>query len=552
MQKSILSFVIIFFLSINFVWAQVKVKGRAFSSGKNVIASIYYKDSHLLTPIDANGQFEATLPRFEECILLFYGIDLLPRALSFNTYESCPQPIPVSVNLTTGDIESKGYLLAGPSQRFVMDGRGYKTSKFDLDNLEDKEGYASLMAIMARDLKIFYEQKKFPEERISNTSNVPQGKITKTDHQIGEEIYQLLQQKKVLKQQVEQQQARFAANSANSCQQELALLNKEMEFAQLEYDLSNLYLQKEQIQIRKKEFSQQSAGKFKLNKAKDSFVAAEASYKIAALNLENKELDCQADKLEVQIQNSQGNAARLNIKKAEMDINRLQKRYKNARQLTEYHNQLANKKTGRDRIVELAYAQKYISEQEELQLFQKKNIVSIWKYKNQQSGKYQEQIELAQNAYTQQREIAWQAEMAYLEHMWHLRKEPEVEDLIADIYNRQNGILAVKLNTREEEQLAEIPEAPPSSGNAMLNNIAFKEKKGEEGNDVQTFSLEEDYYEIVINSKGQKQYSKNNKPITKLTYRLETQRKFGEMLENIRYEEEKNTLWEFFKRKIQQ
>ena len=116
------------------------------------------------------------------------------------------------------------------------------------------------------------------------------------------------------------------------------------------------------------------------------------------------------------------------IKTKRLDINnvRMTSRLENARKLYKQHNLLANDLTGRDRVVQLANAQKYISQKEEIKLFQAENNLAKWRIKGAENDQLNNHVASAEKAYLKQREIAFQAEMAYLEHMWHLRETTSV------------------------------------------------------------------------------------------------------------------------------
>lgn len=223
-------------------------------------------------------------------------------------------------------------------------------------------------------------------------------------------------------------------------------------------------------------------------------------------------------------------------------------RLQNAKKLYKQHNLLANDLTGRDRVVQLANAQKYISQQEEIKLYQSENNLEIWKIKNEEAKKYNIQVEMAQKAFLRQRENAFQAEMAYLEHMWHLRDKPSVKGVLDDIFARQNDLLDVYQPKRPA--LEEIVEETETLTDAeLLSNIKI-ESNTRENSRTKKLTFKQDYYEIVENDKG-RTYFKNGVPVTKLTYEFETKRKFGEILENVKEEERRKRLWDLFKKRIQ-
>jgi len=233
-----------------------------------------------------------------------------------------------------------------------------------------------------------------------------------------------------------------------------------------------------------------------------------------------------------------------------LDINniRMTSRLQNARKLYKQHNLLANDLTGRDRVVQLANAQKYISQQEEIKLYQAENNLKKWKIKNEQDKIYNSQVELANTAFLKQRENAFQAEMAYLEHIWHLREIPNVKGVLDDIFARQNDLLDVVQTNRPDVE-EPIEEAEEITDAELLSKIKI-ESNTRDGGRSKKLTFEQDYYEIKENDKG-RTYFKNGKPITRITYEFETKRKFGQILENVKEEERRKRLWDLFKKRIQ-
>ena len=553
---------------------QVLVEGKLSSSkGANLLISTFSKDSHQLVPVSSDGSYQASLPRFEECLLVFYSINAKPEIYSFNTEESLAEAIKLNVQLEGPKPRSQERLQSGPAKRYVTQNGSYTSSKFNLDEVRDKADFASLMAYVSKALFDYYNNSVLPPEKIGYTSNTNEGLIRKSEHKLGEEIYLLLTKKRALNSHLQELNQQYSnldnTNETKACNFEFTLLKKEATFAKVEFDLAEKEWQKEKLLVRRRENAGGSASSKKVINAEKKKNQKRKEYEIASLNMKNKQADCWELRLqkEIEYEISKGEAAdmdKVEIRKIEVNNVRMKKRYENARQLYQQHNSLANDLTGRDRVVQLANAQKYIAEQSKIKLYQVENNLAKWKIKAKKDPALNRQVNMASQEYLKQREYAFQAEMAYLEHMWYLRDRPQVKDVLDDLFTRQNGLLALeKINRPEEEEdLVEENENPdlaadePSTSNQgpsdaeILANVRIESRTTENGQ-TKKLIFKQDYYEIVVDSKGNKTYTKNGKPITKLTYEFETKRKFGDILENVKVEERRKKLWDLFKKRIE-
>ena len=138
--------------------------------------------------------------------------------------------------------------------------------------------------------------------------------------------------------------------------------------------------------------------------------------------------------------------------------------------------------------------------------------------------------------------------MAYLEHIWHLREKPSVQPILDDIFARQNDLLDIVQTNRPQTE--EPVSATETETDAELLSQIKIESNTREDSRTKTLTFDQDYYEIIENGKT-RQYFKNGKPITRITYEFETKRQFGEILENVKNEERRRRLWDLFKKRIQ-
>lgn len=538
--------------------AQVTVLGNVTNVGqRNILVSVYSEGSHQLVPVGGDGKFVCNLPRFEECLIAIYSAQSDAKTFSVNTDMAASEPIKLFVSLDGEAPRKENLRMNGPVKRYVTDGYAYKTEEFNLDNVTDKPKFAALMSQLGNNISDFYLDKKLPEERLSITTNTNDAAIRKSEHRLGQEIYLLLNKKRAQAKNLKEVQEKYELDNSKGvprCKTEYALLKAEATYTKTSYLLAKAEYQKENLIIRRIENTSKTSASRKMREAEKKMKVLEKENEIAGLTLINKQADCweldaQA-KLEKELE--KGDAADLTfVKTKRLDINniRMTSRLQNAKLLYKQHNLLANDLTGRDRVVQLANAQKYISQQEEIKLYQAENHLEIWKIKNETEKRYNKQVEMAKTAFLKQREYAYQAEMAYLEHMWHLREKPSVKGELDDIFTRQNELLDIIQIVRPEITNVDEPAAESMTDAELLSNIKI-ESSTRENSRSKKLTFKQDYYEIVENDKGRKYY-KNGAAITKLTYEFETKRKFGEILENVREEDRRQRLWDLFKKRIQ-
>ena len=538
------------------ILAQVMVEGKVNTRGKNILVSIYSKDSHHLIPVNDNGSFECRLPRYEECVLVAYEKSNGPKTFSFNTEQSCSESIRLNITLDEPRPGNRDLLMVGPKARYVTNGTSFSKETFNLDNVKDKSTYAIMMSSISKDLDGFYKNNIIPKRRIGYGSKTQESAIIKTEHKLGEEIYQLLVKKRSLQAQLDVLNSNYSSGAVSDyrqCDMDLTLLKKEASFEKIDFELAKKRLDKEKFIVRRRETAGKTASNDGVRNATRNMNTQRRKYEIAALNMKNKQADCWELKLQsdidAQIESGRSrNDAAIKIKQIDISDVRYKQRIDNARKLMMHHNQLASDYTGRDRLVELMNAQKYIYEQEQVKLYTKENNLSRWRYKDDGTGKYQKQIQMAQEQVGYQREIAFQAEMAYLEHVWNLRGKAEVGDYVEDLFNRQNDLLAVPLIPRHEEKEQEeaLENIPDEEILAAVKVNQIVDERGE----VKEVTFETDVYEVIIDRKGQKTYKKNGSSITALTYKFETKRRFGEIIERVTEEGRKKTLWDLFRKKV--
>jgi hypothetical protein len=537
--------------------AQIIVNGNVGNMlGRNILVSIYSEGTHQLIEVEGDGKFVAELPRFEECLIVVYGAKTQPITYSFDTQQGATEPIKLSINLNSEQPKEESVRIDGPQKRYTTDGYAYTTAKFNLDNVKDKPKFALLMSKMSVDLKTFYKDRVLPKERLGLNTTSNDAVARKSEHRIGQEIYETLNRKRMQEKNLAKIKAQYTADHSagmERCQVEYTYLKAEATYIKTSYELAKLEYEKEKLIVRRNENNGRSASTRKLIEAEKKRDRLEKEKEIAGITLINKQADCweldaQA-KLDLEMQ--KGDAAdQTMVSVRRLDINniRMTSRLQNAKKLYKEYNLLANDLTGRDRVVELANAQKYIAEQEEIKLYQAENTLEKWKIKHQAENIYGRQVEAANNAFLKQREDAFQAEMAYLEHIWHLLEKPGLEPIVEDIFARQNDLLAiVQPNRPILEQPVAVAETETDA--ELLAQIRIESNTREDSR-TKKLTFDQDYYEIIDDGTS-RQYFKNGKPITRITYEFETKRQFGEILENVKDVERRSRLFDLFKKRIQ-
>ncbi len=561
-------FLLLIMLSLHFsVSAQVELEGKVnVTNAEQIYFSVFAEGSHRLYRLEKNGKFSCRLPRYEECIIAFYEKNSQPKTISINTEVGASSGIKLNLSLAAGKPKSNQKITVAPHKRYISNGSSYTPQSFDLDKVKDKTGYALLMSKVSKGLEKFYSTGSLPSQETSYSSNMTVAELRKSEHRLGQEIFLLLKKKKALETQVRDLNAKRNAELVSSfkeCEQDFTILKKEASLKNVVHELAKKELDKEKMQARRLEEKGGTNTRDKVRKASQHMLNTRMQYEVAALNMKNKQSDCWEFKMQQEIDAKiQAGVAyddpEILVKQLEISNVRFSKRLENAKELYQYHNRLANDLTDRDRLVSLANAQKYIAEKEELKLFQLENKLKAWRYKDGGTGKFDRQINGALKRVDRQWEIAYQAEMGYLEHMWHLRRHPVVEYKdIDNLYNRQSGLLAVypfRKDPPKEDDISavindpEIPK-PKASTEEILANVRVEETTDSRGA-VKTVRMDDvDVYEIIEDKKGNRRYIKNGKPITKLTYVFETKRQFGRIIENVTIEDSKSTIWDLFKKK---
>jgi hypothetical protein len=563
----------------------VQIKGTVMGlTGKSAFVSVVTATDHKLYNIAPNGSYNCMVKPFTEYVLAFYAQGNHPQLFSINTDNAPKTVLEVNLQLATGKPEKQQLMMVAPTGRYYYAAGGFKNSVFDLDQVRDKMNFGQAIAKAFQVINQFYETGKVETNKANVSAfDIPVATKGKTEHELGDEIAALL----VRKEQLEQNKISLATSlkdyltgqtSANEQEQECIrqadLLKNNTSIANIQVDIAQRRVQQMELRIKRTTSADEQTGLAKeLYKLKDKLEAAQTNREIATLEYENKTADCQLSKLltTIETQKNQESAMRksdteIATLELEADNLRLKKWHDNSRALAEKYNKAANYVTGRERKVQLAVAQHYVAQEMEARLRLAEN--KLGNLRSTKNAQNQSLITAVEKEVESLRQRAYQARMGYEEHMWHLRDEADMNpDIVNKVFVDNSKLLTLNPIVRPEpEVVATTPDTESASTSNILTfeeleamtddeiiaaAVAINDEEEPAKGTTRTVKIMGESYEIVVNTKGEKKYFKNNKPVTALTYRFETVRKFGQFLENIRYEDRKVRLIDKFRIKTE-
>ncbi len=553
----------VFPLFLSNLSAQVKLKLNVTGQKSNTSAYVTayaQKDKKTLTI--SQGRASLELIRYEQYIVMVYQKGRKPFAMSLDT-EKAPRELTVNVNLKQGTVEQEDY---SPALHYKGRGGRYAARAFDLDEVSDKPKCGALMQEANEEIRKFYAKGSMPRITKSRSGFKDDSAMRKTEHQIGQDIYKLLGKKRALELDLERLNEIGAKEifpdaspqtKKDACSHNLKILRREKQFYEVSYKLAQSELDKVEVAMNKAvKKGLDSPGK-ELAKSRKKLEMARQLFEAADLNYKNKKADCWELELRLDLEQTLDSKEKALL---EIEINnvRLYQRKQNAKRLYSIHNKMAMDVTERDRQVQLAKAQKFVSDHAKARVAITQNKLKKLMIKDNGTGSQKSQLGIMRRELVKNEELAFQAEMGYLEHMWHLRTVKDLDgDFVDDLFLRQSKLYDLeKLPDRNKPEDFVEGYDPNSSimeqAEALFNSFVELNEKEDDRGKVQEVEFKDDYYEIVVSPNGAKSYYKNNKPITSLTYRFETIKKFGEFLQNIRIEEEKRKRFlDFFRKRTE-
>lgn len=565
MRKSlqiILPLILLSFLTndlIGQVKLNLKVSGLKGSNPAYVTA---FSEKDKKTERISKGAASLELIRYSQYVVVVYQKGRKPYVVSLDT-EKATRQLEANVFLEDGKIIQKDY---SPVLHYSNIGGRYSGRSFDLDEVRDKPAFGSQMQEANEDIKRFYTTNQLPTISKERSGFQDDKSMTKTEHNIGQDIYKLLGKKRALELDLERiSQNGFKevypdsdpATRISACEYNLNILRREKQYYEVSYKLAKSEVEKTEVMVNKqiKKGGAYSEKELKIKRSKLEF--AKKEFDVADLNYKNKKTDCWEMNLRADMESTMDPAQKQVL---ELEINdiRLYQRKQNAKRLYTIHNQMAMDVTERDRLVQLAQAQKFVSDHAKARVALIQNKIKKLEIKDKGTGQLKSKIASAKQDLIKRQEQAFQAEMGYLEHMWNLRTRADLDgQFVDDLYFRQTKLLNLEKapDRNRTEDFVEGYDSGSSiieQSDALFNAVVTLSTKKDSRGDVQEVKFNDDFYEIVMDSKGTKTYYKNGKPITALTYRFETIKKYGEYLNNVRVEESKRPKFlDFFKRKTE-
>ena len=543
------------------ITAQVKlsIKVTGLKSGTPTYVTAFSEKDKKTEQFNS-GSVNLELIRYTQYVVVIYQKGRKPYVMSLDT-EKAPRQINVNANLQSGKTTAKDY---SPVLHYSNEGGRYSGRQFDLDKVKNKPSFGARMQEANEDIKRFFSTGKMPYIEKKRAGFKDDSSMRKTEHMIGQDIYKLLGKKRALELDLERLKEKGYKNvypdadmnaQEDACQSNLNILRREKQYYNISYKLAKSELEKTEVMMNKRIRKGETYAENELQKSRNKLTLAKQQSEASDLNYANKKTDCWELGLRADMSNTVNNAEK-QILEIEINNIRLYQRKQNARRLYTLHNKMAMDVTERDRLVELAKAQKFVSDHAKARVSISQNKIMKLKIEDGGRGVNAAKIISARKELAKNEELAFQAEMGYLEHMWNLRSRDDLdEDFVEELYLRQNKLLELK-KFPERTNPEDFVEGYDPDGSFMEQALALFDsfvkitKKTDARGDVEVVTFKDDYYEIVMDANGNKSYFKNDKPVTALTYRFETIKKYGEFLANIRIAPEKRSKFlDFFKKR---
>jgi hypothetical protein len=507
-----------------------------------------------------NGSASLELIRYTQYVVVIYQKGRKPYVISLDT-EKASRQVNVNANLQSGKATPKDY---SPVLHYSNQSNRYSGRQFDLDKVRNKPSFGARMQEANEDIKRYFSTGKMPYIDKKRDGFKDDSSMRKTEHMIGQEIYKLLGKKRALELDLERLKKKGYKNvypdadmntKKDACQGNLNILRREKQYYNISYKLAKSELEKTEVMMNKRIKKGETYAEKELQKSRSKLAFAKQQSEASDLNYANKKTDCWELGLRADMSKTVNNAEK-QILEIEINNIRLYQRKQNARRLYTLHNKMAMDVTERDRLVELAKAQKFVSDHAKARVSISQNKIMKLKIEDGGKGVNASKITSARKELTKNEELAFQAEMGYLEHMWNLRQRADLDgDFVEELYLRQNKLLELK-KFPERTNPEDFVEGYDSDGSfmeqalALFNSFVKITKKSDARGEIDVVTFKDDFYEIIMDANGNKTYFKNDKPVTALTYRFETIKKYGEFLANIRIAPEKRSKFlDFFKKR---
>ncbi|MGK0390353.1 MAG: hypothetical protein ACI94Y_003105 [Maribacter sp.] len=543
------------------ITAQVKlsIKVTGLKSSTPAYVTVFSKKDKKTEQFN-KGSVSLELIRYTQYIVVIYQKGRKPYVISLDT-EKASRQVNVNTNLQSGKATTKDY---SPVLHYSNKSGRYSGRQFDLDKVRNKPSFGVRMQEANEDIKRYFSTGEMPYIDNKRDGFKDDSSMRKTEHMIGQEIYKLLGKKRALELDLQRLNEKGYKNvypdadmnsKKDACQANLNILRREKQYYNISYKLAKSELEKTEVMMNKRIKKGEIYAEQELRKSRSKLAFAKQESEASDLNYANKKTDCWELGLRADMSKTVNNAEK-QILEIEINNIRLYQRKQNARRLYTLHNKMAMDVTERDRLVELAKAQKFVSDHAKARVSISQNKIIKLKIKDGGRGVNASKIISARKELTKNEELAFQAEMGYLEHMWNLRSSADFDgDFVEELYLRQNKLLELK-KFPERTNPEDFIEGYDPDGSFMEQALALFDsfvkisKKSDTRGGIEVMTFKDDFYEIVMDTNGNKTYFKNDKPVTALTYRFETIKKYGEFLKNIHIVPEKRSKFlDFFKKR---
>ncbi len=564
------------------VEAQITVRGSV-SGGDDIYVAVFDQDATDIIP-SSQGRYSVSLQSDEAYILVFFGNNVFPKTVCVSTSDAQAgiTKMNIQLNSHTGRVSESDIVpkqLLKPSEKSSL-------QKFDLDKIEDKPAFGKSIIKAGSTISNYYKTKKLPQKKAPKERRMSSMQSKSSAHQLGEQAYQLMMQKRTLEDRLKTaRQANTSGDDLASCKAAQLVLVLKRDIEQHIFEIAKRKRQQDYIKYQYAIGQGKFPSKSTLKKADAAIALAEENYVIAKLEAANKTSDCwEIDLLNVE-KHGQDEYAQIQ-RRVKISTTRLKQQKERSMLLNKRYNNKAMKLPDtRDRLVEMANAQKHASEVAKANLYMAENVLEQLTAEVQFKNGPQESVRKQQIRVDDLRERAFQAEMAWLEHLWNLREKAEDEEKVETLFAEKSDLIEIrepeiivakverpkpiprprpapkpepKPEPKPDLKPEPNPEPPIKTGPEPTNEeilalFSYREFTDTRG-DVELLTIQSDSYESIlqVDKKGKKKrtYLKNGKPITGLTHKFEIQRRTKDLVDQIRDTKRRQELLRLIDEKI--
>ncbi len=483
------------------------------------------------------------LQRFQEYSLAVYAKDYEPWFVSFDTRQQNLTAVNITATLRrTDEVLSAAF----PVSRIVFQSPASSSlSAFDIEKVQGKAD--ALAAISsARDILVdFYLNNKLTAPYLERRDDVRPDRVEQSSLTIARLMYAAEQEWK--------NAASLSENAARSVDPaECSTVERYWRFRVIEYRRAMEY-QRWRVQYflalqAIRELQGHAFDQRAYREAANELELAVNRYEISLLQSRSRYAECMSRSLMASIDSLEatGQAASVDARQQRLQLERARLGEQSAIAYRMYrkHNEQAMLLTGTEQWEELANAQKQIANYNRAQLMSaevRAALSTIDLERNPGNAAYARALQRANADVERWADIKHQSDMAYAEWMWALRRRIDVPSVADELFSTHSRLLDIASVARSPE------ENTARSDTDDLHQAGLDIRTGGDDN-TRILRFGQDTYEIIRHRDGTYSYRKNDRPITSLTYTFETERLFGEFLNNVREEEDKNRLRRAFRR----